>query len=1821
MVAPLQRTATPDLTPKDPAPAREGSARSLTSDEGRSGRAARLVEKTLSSPGEPLDPSSRAFFEPRFGWDFGRVRLHADPTATASARAIGALGYAVGQHVVLGEGRHVLATDRGRRLLAHELAHTIQQSHTSMPIATKDLAITPAHDPSEAAADRAADAAMLGHEVRGLEPVGAAAQLQRLLDLRTLTPPFAKDECALLFRVEYTDMEAPADAPPGRFKEVWAEWCIPKPRLDDPERGIIFPKDEAFGEFAKGSYIRMQRFAEIELESGITIQFAIRGFQRTKDDFTKLPASAAELQALLEAEGTSMFELDIEAKLSGTNSRGVTIVGSFEHAKQHKGPVPGLHPLMRNVGVSEWAAVMIDNPTQYRNILSRLLTADPYLNRFTVSLKHPPPSKSFDSLSDAESAAGSPGSQFVAGTIITKGADGKYHVYYLQPMDLFWTSERARHPKTKGPPRYAFLDEEFKSLHVNGRKIEKLGAFADAYYLDADAAQRGAGGAQDALVYETPDGFYGRYGLKRSDALDWWKKLDAMAPDKLSNEIVRHWKGYDLGKLHSLSVKGQSNFHVVDAGYLAARDRFVKNKKSLEADTIEVTTAAGKKEYSPIPWFVLAASGHEDNLRYLQGELDRPTEGGGGTLLSHLEGSDKLRNHMATFAYERVSNQARREAKSMIKGMQSLIDQLGTTEADLKRILLAYPRLDAATQKAIVQIMGFEEADVEGTVKTLSNMSNALDIYRGLEVGGVSIARITKSIAKTRTDLNDLVKGLDGGKIQALAFEGDFGTIVREKTYRSLGFKKLKGEEYPHHDSRGLMPGYLEGDPADSANLMERLYGNYVATQDTAGTIFKVVVVGCVVALTAVLIWASGGLAAFLAEAYFGGSVIAEMVIGAVIFTGMSEALAQAMGEGALNTKDWDFGLGKLGVSFLLNLATFGVFRGINTVIKGWSLGAQLVAKGMSFFLISIGSHMASHKGKLPQGAEWGWLIYETALMFVLLEAGGYFGRDAFMKMQIAGRNIHAGKLASRLVDIRVEAEKLRGDYNSAFGNSTRAEKLALAERYTKNLEQQEGLLTELSKLKGIEVNVDIAAELRLIKQHKQAVAEATFLLKSGMRQLGSSPEVFTYSSGAEGSDAIKTKFGADKVKGPDADGVITVTDGGRTLLFLPERAGASARPKTKAFSQRAGVRALADGVFGVEPRMIDAVKADIVKDGGTVTEVRPGHHTATVGGESFVLVSEKEVRIASIAKEAAGKQPGTGKAVLVQAMRSDLARSGLEARLKGEWKELGEGKLLDKVKTLEDSAIASGRSLNDVLEGEALAARVAKTGEAFGAEGQSRTGRIATADAHIHALRDQIAFLKSLEDAGLANATARTALETKMAGVVETRGDLVLDQAQVSGSNTLHTYQPGPEAKQLLEARYGAGKVAEPDANGIIRVEIGGVPHVFVPAPEGAAAGAATAALSEGGLGRVIAPGVIALEPKAMRGGKKRIEGQHGTWTDAGEGVAVVTFGGETVVVISEGALRLVPVAQAAEAASGKGLATLRSQLRSDLAREGLDAWVDANRAGKSDGEVLAELEKLESTEAAKKRDPRSLHSVLEAAGAAAIEARARAELVALIKSSGFVNDPWVKQMIATKNPGELRGVLAEMRVHQMKVAEIAANPAYKGRNVKVIDKVWILAKQPEATIADWVTSHPRPERSAFPDEASFMEADKKWSQKKGSVKDLPGGGIGEQVKDVDHLVVEDTGGAKLEVLGTVETKYQSVSGQKTQADDARDALVEALTKGTARNVEGVVARAEGNNVAEILTDKLKVSGTTPAEVAHPDINVDVIAKDIVNNPTAYQP
>jgi hypothetical protein len=89
--------------------------------------AAQDAASAVARGGNALPPALRNYFEPRFGQDFSGVRLHADTSAGIAAEAIGARAYTLGRSIAFAPGAYQPATEAGRRLLAHELAHVVQQ--------------------------------------------------------------------------------------------------------------------------------------------------------------------------------------------------------------------------------------------------------------------------------------------------------------------------------------------------------------------------------------------------------------------------------------------------------------------------------------------------------------------------------------------------------------------------------------------------------------------------------------------------------------------------------------------------------------------------------------------------------------------------------------------------------------------------------------------------------------------------------------------------------------------------------------------------------------------------------------------------------------------------------------------------------------------------------------------------------------------------------------------------------------------------------------------------------------------------------------------------------------------------------------------------------------------------------------------------------------------------------------------------------------------------------------------------------------------------------------------------------------------------------------------------------------------------------------------------------------------------------------------------------------------------------------------------------------------------------------------------------------
>lgn len=202
---------------------------------------ASLVHAVLGTPGRALGEQTRAFFEPRFGRDLGDVRLHTDSRASESARSVNALAYTVGNDIVFGQGQFAPDTTAGQRLLAHELAHTVQQRGATMP-ATGGLAISAPDDFHERQAERVADVVMAANvgEARDF-PVAAlaasplrVARLQRVVSFTTAPGTFTTNAVAVTENATDFTLGSPVPAfqwtpdvtISGAATDVFSDWEV-----------------------------------------------------------------------------------------------------------------------------------------------------------------------------------------------------------------------------------------------------------------------------------------------------------------------------------------------------------------------------------------------------------------------------------------------------------------------------------------------------------------------------------------------------------------------------------------------------------------------------------------------------------------------------------------------------------------------------------------------------------------------------------------------------------------------------------------------------------------------------------------------------------------------------------------------------------------------------------------------------------------------------------------------------------------------------------------------------------------------------------------------------------------------------------------------------------------------------------------------------------------------------------------------------------------------------------------------------------------------------------------------------------------------------------------------------------------------------------------------------------------------------------------------------------------------------------------------------------------------------------------------------------
>jgi hypothetical protein len=139
------------------------------------------AEAAIAQGGRPLSPAERTYFEPRFGFDFSNVRIHDEPRAHSAAESIDARAFTLDTDIAFGRGEYEPTTSPGRRLLAHELAHVVQQSSDRVRLVRRQ--------PREEAAEA------VEQEAQYLKQLGEAAALEFVRSLMAVCSQFPASVC------------------------------------------------------------------------------------------------------------------------------------------------------------------------------------------------------------------------------------------------------------------------------------------------------------------------------------------------------------------------------------------------------------------------------------------------------------------------------------------------------------------------------------------------------------------------------------------------------------------------------------------------------------------------------------------------------------------------------------------------------------------------------------------------------------------------------------------------------------------------------------------------------------------------------------------------------------------------------------------------------------------------------------------------------------------------------------------------------------------------------------------------------------------------------------------------------------------------------------------------------------------------------------------------------------------------------------------------------------------------------------------------------------------------------------------------------------------------------------------------------------------------------------------------------------------------------------------------------------------------------------------------------------------------------------------
>jgi hypothetical protein len=199
------------------------------------------------SPGAALDDDTRLLMESRFGTDFRDVRVHSDARASVSAEALGANAYTTGRDIYFAAGKYAPSTREGRHLLAHELAHTVQQGKANSPghlntQPSNAISVSQPSDPLEREAERVSDEIREGLTVNPSGRIEGSnhqilRQVENAPDPNKLGP--CKELLALIKEAVATLIQRANDLLNDPLGLQWDNWNTPKIFPDGTNAGSV----------------------------------------------------------------------------------------------------------------------------------------------------------------------------------------------------------------------------------------------------------------------------------------------------------------------------------------------------------------------------------------------------------------------------------------------------------------------------------------------------------------------------------------------------------------------------------------------------------------------------------------------------------------------------------------------------------------------------------------------------------------------------------------------------------------------------------------------------------------------------------------------------------------------------------------------------------------------------------------------------------------------------------------------------------------------------------------------------------------------------------------------------------------------------------------------------------------------------------------------------------------------------------------------------------------------------------------------------------------------------------------------------------------------------------------------------------------------------------------------------------------------------------------------------------------------------------------------------------------------------------------------